>query len=49
LGEWVESTGKSWYEAGLEFRRRMEATGANPDAGETWLVRPEHPARRREP
>lgn len=35
---WVESTGKSWYDAGVEFRRRMDTAGYDPTAGDTWVV-----------
>jgi hypothetical protein len=35
---WVERTGRSWFEAGVEFRRRMAAAGYDVDAGETWLL-----------
>jgi hypothetical protein len=37
-GKWIESTGNSWYEAGVEFRRRMVDAGLDPAAGETWLL-----------
>ena len=36
--KWVEATGKSWYEAGVEFRKRMAAVGLDPSKGETWLL-----------
>ena len=36
--KWVEQTGATWYEAGVEFRRRMAAAGLDPAAGETWLL-----------
>lgn len=35
---WVESQGKTWFEAGVEFRRRMELAGLDPQRGETWLI-----------
>ena len=35
---WVASTGQSWYEAGVEARRRMAATGYDVTAGDTWAL-----------
>ena len=35
---WVAANGKSWYDAGVEFRRRMDAAGYDPVAGDTWVV-----------
>lgn len=35
---WVQATGRSWYAAGVEFRRRMDAAGYDPTAGDTWVV-----------
>jgi hypothetical protein len=35
---WVADTGSSWYEAGLEARRRMAAAGYDVAAGDTWAV-----------
>ena len=35
---WVESQGKTWFEAGVEFRRRMQLAGLDPLRGETWLI-----------
>lgn len=33
---WVRVNGKSWYDAGVEFRRIMQAAGYPP--GERWIV-----------
>ena len=35
---WVASTGSSWYQAGVEARRRMEAAGFDVAAGDTWAL-----------
>ena len=35
---WVASNGGSWYEAGVEARRRMAAAGFDVAAGDTWVV-----------
>ena len=35
---WVTSTGSSWYQAGVEARRRMAAAGFDVAAGDTWAV-----------
>jgi hypothetical protein len=35
---WVASTGSSWYQAGVEARRRMSAAGYDVAAGDTWAV-----------
>jgi hypothetical protein len=35
---WVTSTGSSWYEAGVEARRRMAAAGFDIAAGDGWIV-----------
>jgi hypothetical protein len=35
---WVSTTGKTWYEAGQEARRRMAAAGYDVGAGDTWVV-----------
>jgi Fibronectin type III domain len=37
-GNWVTSTGNSWYQAGVEARRRMEAAGYDVSAGDSWAV-----------
>jgi hypothetical protein len=37
-GNWVTSTGSSWYQAGVEARRRMQAAGYDVSAGDTWAV-----------
>ena len=35
---WVASTGNSWYQAGVEARRRMAAAGYDVTAGDTWAL-----------
>jgi hypothetical protein len=35
---WVSTTGRTWYEAGQEARRRMAAAGYDVSAGDTWVV-----------
>jgi hypothetical protein len=35
---WVASTGSSWYQAGVEARRRMAAAGYDVTAGDTWAL-----------
>jgi hypothetical protein len=35
---WVAAGKGTWYEAGVEFRRRMGAAGYDPSRGETWLL-----------
>jgi hypothetical protein len=35
---WVASTGSTWYEAGVEARRRMVAAGYDVTKGDTWAV-----------
>ena len=35
---WVASTGNSWYEAGVEARRRMAAAGYDVSLGDTWAL-----------
>jgi hypothetical protein len=35
---WVNTTGASWYEAGVEARRRMAAQGFDVSAGDVWAV-----------
>jgi HYR domain-containing protein len=35
---WVQQTGNSWYEAGLEVRRRMVAAGFDIAQGDTWAI-----------
>ena len=35
---WVQATGKSWYEAGLEVRDRMAKAGFDTTAGDSWAV-----------
>jgi hypothetical protein len=36
--KWVTSTGSSWYQAGVEARRRMAAAGYDTAAGDTWAL-----------
>ena len=36
--KWVTATGSSWYQAGVEARRRMAAAGYDVAAGDTWAV-----------
>jgi len=38
--QWVEDNGKTWYEAGVEFRRRMDAAGFDVHLGDsdTWAI-----------
>jgi hypothetical protein len=35
---WVRTTGRSWYDAGVEARRRMSAAGYDVALGDTWAV-----------
>ena len=35
---WVSTTGASWYDAGVEARRRMAAQGFDVTAGDIWAV-----------
>ena len=35
---WVATTGSSWYEAGVEARRRMAAAGYDVALGDTWAL-----------
>lgn len=35
---WVAANKKTWYEAGVEARKRMQAAGYDVEAGETWAV-----------
>lgn len=36
--KWVENGNGTWFQAGVEFRRRMAAAGYEVTAGETWLL-----------
>jgi hypothetical protein len=36
--KWVTSTGSSWYQAGVEARRRMAGAGYDVAAGDTWAL-----------
>jgi hypothetical protein len=35
---WIGTTGASWYDAGVEARRRMAAQGFDVSAGDIWAV-----------
>ena len=35
---WVASTGSSWYDAGVEARRRMATAGYDVGLGDTWAL-----------
>jgi hypothetical protein len=35
---WVGETGRTWYDAGVEARRRMDAAGYSVASGDTWAV-----------
>lgn len=36
---WVRGApGRTWFDAGVEFRRRMAEAGYRPELGETWLL-----------
>jgi len=37
-GTWVSDTGSSWYQAGVEARRRMASAGYDVSLGDTWAV-----------
>ena len=45
--KWVASTGSSWYQAGVEARRRMAAAGFDVAAGDTWAMNEVSSAARR--
>jgi len=45
--KWVASTGNSWYQAGVEARRRMAAAGYDVAAGDTWAMNEVSSAARR--
>jgi hypothetical protein len=36
--KWVAANGRSWYDAGVEARRRMAAAGFDARAGDIWAV-----------
>jgi hypothetical protein len=36
--QWVAAGNGSWYDAGVEFRRRMAERGLLPELGHTWLL-----------
>jgi HYR domain len=35
---WVQQTGNSWYQAGVEVRRRMVTAGFDVAQGDTWAI-----------
>ena len=35
---WVRATGRTWFDAGVEARRRMAAAGYDVGQGDTWAV-----------
>jgi hypothetical protein len=35
---WVRTTGSTWYDAGVEARRRMAAAGYDAANGDTWAI-----------
>lgn len=37
-GRWVADNGRTWYDAGVEARRRMAAQGFDVAAGDTWAL-----------
>jgi hypothetical protein len=37
-GTWVRTNGTTWYDAGVEARRRMAAAGYDVSLGDTWAV-----------
>jgi hypothetical protein len=37
-GKWVTSTGSTWYQAGVEARRRMAVAGFDVRLGDSWAV-----------
>ncbi|TML67455.1 MAG: hypothetical protein E6G14_12400, partial [Actinobacteria bacterium] len=37
-GTWVSDNGSSWYQAGVEARRRMAVAGYDVTLGDTWAV-----------
>ena len=37
-GTWVADNGSTWYQAGVEARRRMVAAGYDVNLGDTWAV-----------
>jgi hypothetical protein len=36
--DWALSTGSTWYDAGVEARRRMAAAGYDAATGDTWAI-----------
>jgi hypothetical protein len=36
--QWVAAGNGTWYEAGVEFRRRMAVRNLRPELGHTWLL-----------
>src|SRR5206468_670508 len=37
-GAWVAANGKTWFEAGIEARRRMKVAGYDVALGDLWAV-----------
>ena len=37
-GRWIAANGSSWYDAGVEARKRMAAQGFDVAAGDTWAI-----------
>ena len=35
---WVQTNGKTWYDAGVEVRRRMVTAGFDVSRGDTWAI-----------
>jgi hypothetical protein len=44
---WVNANGKTWFEAGAEFRNRMAACGYDIASGDTWSLNEIHSGVRR--
>jgi hypothetical protein len=38
FGGWSQVKGMTWYQKGVEFRKRMEAAGYNVERGDTWAI-----------
>jgi hypothetical protein len=45
--KWVASTGSTWYQAGVDARRKMAAAGFDVAAGDTWALNEVNSAMRR--
>jgi hypothetical protein len=37
-GSWVAANGKTWFDAGVEARKRMDAAGYDVSKGDTWAL-----------